>query len=322
MVHTKIKLNTSFKKTINFKQEFFGSRPKIKISKKSLTKSWIAGFIDGDGSFNLEKVDFSKSKNPSNTFFFRPILSISQNDPQLLHKIRDYFGCGKVTRKSEKAWHYRCRNAKDFKNFIIPRLQNAPFQTIKQYEFDLLCNEAMPLFDPKNGIEENIKNQKFLEILNNIRANRNNLTYKNDNPITWDWFLGFFEAEGNFSLTVTLPDETQEKNKIRIGFKVSQKNKNILIKIQDFWKFGNVSSEGFSRNMWKYYMDGIKDVCKYATFIFGNHPLKGKKNLERVKFLKAIRIIMKQNTYITEYSPETMNRLKKLAEGIHLLRNN
>jgi len=115
MVHTKIKLNTSFKKTINFKQEFFGSRPKIKISKKSLTKSWIAGFIDGDGSFNLEKVDFSKSKNPSNTFFFRPILSISQNDPQLLHKIRDYFGCGKVTRKSEKAWHYRCRNAKDFK---------------------------------------------------------------------------------------------------------------------------------------------------------------------------------------------------------------
>ena len=59
---------------------------------KTLNSNWITGFIDGDGTFALEKV----------RGFYRPVLSLPQNDPQLLYKIKKFFGCGTVTKKNKK----------------------------------------------------------------------------------------------------------------------------------------------------------------------------------------------------------------------------
>jgi hypothetical protein len=308
MVNPKLKLENHKIFRLRLKKNF--KSPTFK--KTRLTKSWMAGFIDGEGSFALEKVDFSKSSRPNSKSFIRPILSISQNDPQLLYKIRDYFGCGKVTRKSKKAWHFRCRNHNDFRKFIIPRLKNAPFQTIKQYQLELIRDEAMPLL----GGSSPTKEKELLKILGKIQDSRKNLCYTTQNPIDFDWFLGFFEGEGNFTLKV----KQVPKNSIRISFKVSQKNKNVLDKIQAFWKFGKVQSEGYTRKMWKYSVEGIKNVSEYGIKIFENHSLKGKKNLERAKFLKAIQILLKQEGFVTYYSKATMEQLDKLEKGIHEVR--
>jgi len=191
MVNTKLTLKNP--KNSSRQLKLFKSGSKVAGKQPKLTKSWVAGFIDGEGCFALEKVEIKSTKNhPGCKSFIRPILSISQNDPQLLYKIRDYFGCGKVTQKNKTSWHFRCRNPKDFENFIIPRLKDAPFQTIKQYQLELIRDQAMHLFGDKSNENE------LLQILKKIQDSRNNFNYTNQNPIDFDWFLGFFEGEGNF----------------------------------------------------------------------------------------------------------------------------
>lgn len=249
----------------------------------TLDSNWVAGFIDGDGSFGLE----------NSQGFYRPILSISQNDPQLLNKIKDFFGCGTVTRKSKKAWHYRCRSARQFQDFIIPKLGKAPFQTIKQFQYELICEQALPLLLKTQKDDADLKELENLDL--RILLSRKDVSYVNTNlEMSLNWFLGFFEAEGNFYVKIRTTDPVD----LRIAFKVTQKNKPLLKKIQSFFGFGLIQVE--RPEIWKYNVEGIKNVTTKAYSIFRNHPLKGKKNLERVKFLSIIRILLKNGHKTTQ----------------------
>jgi hypothetical protein len=274
-----------------------------------LQKNWIAGFIDGDGSLALEREGN----------FYRPSLSISQNDYQLLLKIKEYFGCGTVTQKDSKSWHYRCRSAEQFQEFIIPRLGKAPFQTIKQFQYELICEKALPILI--NNSQKNRQDILDLDnIIKQIKESRNNSNYVNSNqPIDFMWFLGFFEAEGNFYLSIRNSYVSSDSNQmnIRIAFKVTQKNKLLLEKIKCFFNFGKVQSEGYVRNIWKYNVEGITNVTNHGFSIFRTNPLNGKKNLQRIKFLIAIRTISKG-----EHKTENgLLKLKKLETDMQKLRS-
>jgi hypothetical protein len=261
---------------------------------------WIAGFIDGDGSFGLEE----------SNGFYRPVLSIAQNDPQLLHKIKKFFGCGSVTRKNENAWHYRCRSTEQFQKFIIPKLGTVPFQTIKQVQYEMICNEAMPLL--LNTSDPNRK-AKLEDCLQKIKNSRN-IVYVNPNKsINIDWFWGFFEAEGHFSLRVV---NYRNSPSIRIGYKVTQKNRPLLEKILAFFGFGNIQSEGEGRSL-KYSVEGVRSICQCALPILLKNPLKGKKNLERVKFIRAIRILLGAKS---KNKAVDLNLISKIADELIKLR--
>jgi len=263
-----------------------------------LNSNWVAGFIDGDGSFALDTVGT----------FYRPSLSISQDDPQLLYKIKKFFGCGSVTQKNARSWHYRCRSAEQFKKYIIPKLGKAPFQTVKQYQYEIICNEAMPLFMDKSIPER--KCHSLLQVCLEKIKNSRNIVYVNSNtPINEDWVVGFFEAEGHFSLRLS------EARYVFISYKITQKNKLLLEKIQNFFGFGNVHSEGEGRSL-KYSVEGIENVCRYGLPFFIKNPLKGKKNLQRVKFVKALRILSKENYR----NDENLAKLSKLADDIIKIR--
>jgi hypothetical protein len=244
----------------------------------TLNKDWLAGFIDGDGSFAIDKVGN----------FYRPSLSIAQDDPELLYKIKNYFGCGTVTRKNSKSFHYRCRSATQFRDHIIPKLGEFPFQTHKQLEYEIICNEALPIF-LGGGSKVVLENcQRQIKALRNSPKALRNSPYVNPNtPINLDWFLGFFEAEGNFSVRTTNPID------VRIAFKVTQANKELLQKIQNFFGFGLIQSEGSrsSLEICKFNVEGAKNVALYGIPLFQNHPLNGKKNIERINFLKAAGIL-------------------------------
>lgn len=276
---------------------------------KTLNTNWITGFIDGDGTFALEKV----------RGFYRPVLSLPQNDPQLLYKIKKFFGCGTVTKKNQRSWHYRCRSTQQFQKYIIPKLGKGSFQTIKQYQYDLICNDAIPLLTNSFLIKNSNRHALLETCLKKIQNSRN-IAYVNPNtPINDDWFWGFFEAEGHFSIRYS--------GNFSISYKVTQKNRPLLEKIVDFFGFGVVQSEGEGRSL-KYNVEGIQKVCQYGLPILLKNPLNGKKNLQRVKFIKALRIISSIQSQSGVYwhrilrgaSDNEHAKLKKLAEDIVKIR--
>lgn len=269
--------------------------------KTNLNVSWISGFIDGDGSFAVDKV------GP----FYRPSLAITQNDPALLFKVKKYFGCGSVIQVNQNSWVYRCRSAKQFRNFILPRLKGSCFQTIKQVQYEILC-EVTDFCTTEYSFQDLNHQKKLANYAAQIKASRSQSSYVNPNcPMNLDWFFGFFEAEGNFHLKI------RNKKETRISYKVTQANYDLLVKIQDFFGFGLIHSEGLNRSTWKYNVEGHKIIIEKGLPLFEKHSLKGKKNVERVKFLKAARIVAKGE----HQTQKGLNKLCRLEEQLKSLKH-
>jgi intein-encoded DNA endonuclease-like protein len=259
--------------------------------KTTLEKDWVAGFLDGDGSFSTEKVKNGRVFH-NQGYNYRPVLSVAQNDVKILYKLKDYFGCGEVTQKKNKAWHYKVRTTAHFKEFIIPKLGDNPFQTKNQLKYQLLRNKAIPLMDEG-------PNDSTLEQLDQLHEEMKLLSedrdYVNPNlPITLEWFKGFFEAEGNLYYRCR---SKSGKVDVRISLKVTQKNLNLLNKIDKFFTFGAVQKE--RGEIFKFNVEGIGNVAK-AVPVFLKTPFKGDNNIKRCKFLIFLRIVEKGGHKTTE----------------------
>lgn len=71
---------------------------KKEIQQTPFDEGWLVGFVEGDGSFTYKKSEGW------------PVFIVTQNDREILEKIRDYFSFGNVYKHSSseecKAWRY------------------------------------------------------------------------------------------------------------------------------------------------------------------------------------------------------------------------
>ena len=73
-----------------------------------LTKDWIVGFIEGEGSFYSQKQKHYKDKE-----YVYPRFSISQKDKEILEKVRDFLEMGHITKHKSS---YQGKNLKNPQN--------------------------------------------------------------------------------------------------------------------------------------------------------------------------------------------------------------
>lgn len=113
---------------------------------KSITSSWLAGFIDGEGCF---MISFSLRAKMKHGFEIKPSFSCSQKrDKQgfnfsVLSFIKQEFKSGFIRfSKKDQLWKYEVRNIDSLYNNVIPYFDVNLLHTSKQtdfYKFKQIC---------------------------------------------------------------------------------------------------------------------------------------------------------------------------------------
>src|SRR5262245_42435065 len=78
---------------------------------------YLAGFADGEGSFNLSFRPRSDYRNPWKVSL---CFNSSQRDEVILSKWKRHLGCGTMRQRSDGVWYYEVNNLVAIRENVIP----------------------------------------------------------------------------------------------------------------------------------------------------------------------------------------------------------
>ena len=78
---------------------------------------YLAGFADGEGSFN---VSFRKRQDYKNPWKISLCFNISQKDKVILALYKRYLGCGTLRSRPDGVWYYEVNNFNAICEKVIP----------------------------------------------------------------------------------------------------------------------------------------------------------------------------------------------------------
>ena len=79
--------------------------------------SYLAGFADGEGSFN---VSFRKRRDYTMPWKISLCFNISQRDPAVLEVFQEQLGCGTMRQRSDGVWYYEVNSFTAIAERVIP----------------------------------------------------------------------------------------------------------------------------------------------------------------------------------------------------------
>jgi hypothetical protein len=132
---------------------------------QNLTPEYIVGLVDGEGSFTVYVQD-PKSSHHARRVLVEPrfYIKLIERDKEILDKLQQYFGCGKVyfqkdTRKNhQNCYRYEVFNRNELSSVIVPFFKKYQLQfPSKRNDFEIFC-EMLQLIEQKvhltvNGLE-------------------------------------------------------------------------------------------------------------------------------------------------------------------------
>ena len=99
-----------------------------------LEAQWVVGFVDGEGCFF---VGINPHPEMTSGFQVLPEFTVVQHqrDIQLLHALKQFFGCGVVRRNHGERMAYRVRSLDHLNLQIIPFFDKHPLKSRKRVDF-------------------------------------------------------------------------------------------------------------------------------------------------------------------------------------------
>ena len=100
-----------------------------------LSKDWVVGFVDGEGCFH---VGINAHKEMSIGYQVLPEFTVVQHqrDVELLHALKNFFGCGVVRRNHGDRLSFRVRGLGHLQNIIVPFFVSNRLRSRKQADFE------------------------------------------------------------------------------------------------------------------------------------------------------------------------------------------
>ena len=121
---------------------------------------YLAGFTDGEGSFNLS---FRPRNDYQAPWKISLCFNISQKDRVILALFKRYLGCGTIRGRPDGVWYYEVNNLKAIQETVIPFFRKYAFLSAKKKrDFSKFCQLAKLLGNNQHLDEEGIK--QILEI--------------------------------------------------------------------------------------------------------------------------------------------------------------
>ena len=116
---------------------------------------WISGFVDGEGCFH---VALNKQPNMSLGWQVLPEFRIVQHkrDEQILHRIRDTLGCGRIVINHGDRLELRVRGMENLTK-IVKFFQQHPLQTSKKRNFEIFAKIISLMQEKKHLSEEGMQ---------------------------------------------------------------------------------------------------------------------------------------------------------------------
>ncbi len=116
---------------------------------------YIAGFVDGEGSFNIS---FRRRGDYHLPWKVSACFNISQKEEQILLLIQRQLGCGTMRSRPDGVWYYEVNTLSDLQQHIIPFFKRFPFLSEKKKRDFLLFQNIVDLLGSrahlsKDGIQ-------------------------------------------------------------------------------------------------------------------------------------------------------------------------
>ena len=236
-------------------------------------KYWLIGFIEGDGSFIINRNGYLEFK-----------ITQSSNDPQILFYIKKELGFGSVSvqdRKS-KTHHFRVRDKKGI------------LKLIQIFNGNLLLEKSRDQFE------------KWVEAFNECYGTSiiTKTSQNNEFSLANSWLSGFTDAEGYF--TVSILEKSETYNQVLVKYILSQQGElNLLTYISTLvdGKIHCVKSYN------SYHMVvNLKKLDKVINY-FKLYPLKTKKSIYFQTWMKIYKLVIEKK-HLTSDGLVKIRRLK------------
>ncbi len=139
------------------------------LNKVPPEKGWyFAGFVDGEGSFNVSLNDYRSGWQVT------PSFNVSQKDGTVLFLLKKCLGCGRIKRRRDGLWIFVVENPNSLKEKVIPFFKKYSFLSSKaKTNFSIFCQIVRLINEDKHLTREGLENVAMLrEKLNEGRKRK------------------------------------------------------------------------------------------------------------------------------------------------------
>lgn len=301
-----------------------------------LTNEWISGFVDGEGCFNIQKINRKKNLSEDKKYTkknslcnqepfindnnretpsridcrvlrHRFIVSQDKRSIGVLYGLKRKFKCGTVHKAGGNMMAFQVSRTVHLENIIVPFFQKYPLLTKKGESF---CSfvKSLKIYNEKNRIIENEKEKNISTI--DHKGDKKQLSQPFFYNFSDNWFRGFIDAEGCFFVSLV---KDYPRPQLIVG--LESKEKQMLVELQKFLKCGTLRKRKDGAEILQ--IVSSKDLERY---IFpklqtksGAVLLQTVKRISYQKFRKIVRLICEKK----HQTIEGLEKIKKLKKSLN-----